>query len=168
MCGTARKNTFQAKLGKPATFRAADVQTGSPTALACAASEAGTIYRWMGLEELPIYLDGTLKSRTEAGGGSRRYKPFSLWLNAYASKRPASATVPVDKIRRALRPAAYTAVPWSVPSVDEKIDSRKHLAYAGETECRLRNGTRVPDGSFISGSYSQSSRGPPDIATCAR
>ena len=69
----------------------------------------------------------------------------------YSGGRPASVTVPVDgEIRRALRPAAYTAVPWSVPSVDEKIDSRKHLAYAGETECRLRDGTHVPDGAFIS------------------
>ena len=120
-------------------------------ALAYNASRATTIYRWMDLAELPSYLGGTFKSRTEAGGGSRRYKPFSLWSNVYAGERPASATVPVDdKIRRALRPAAYTAVPWSVSSVDERIDSRKHLAYAGETECRLRDGTRVPDGAFIS------------------
>ena len=120
-------------------------------ALAHEVSRAGTIYRWMDLAELPSYLGGTLKSRTEAGGGSRRYKPFSLWFNVYSGGRPASVTVPVDgEIRRALRPAAYTAVPWSVPSVDERIDSRKHLAYAGETECRLRDGTRVPDGAFIS------------------
>ena len=59
--------------------------------------------------------------------------------------------MPVDYgIRGALRPAAYTAVPWPVSSVDEKIDSRKHLAHASETECRLRDGTRVPDGTFIS------------------
>ena len=69
----------------------------------------------------------------------------------YSSERPASITVPVDgEIRRALLPAPYTAVPWPVLSADEKIDSRKHLAYAGETECRLRDGTRVPDGAFIS------------------
>ena len=105
----------------------------------------------MDLAELPSYRDGTFKSRTEAGGGSRRYKPFSLWFNVYYRERPASATVPVDdEIRRALRPAAYTAVPWSVSSVDEKIDSRKHIIHAGETECRLRDGTRVPDGAFIS------------------
>ena len=120
-------------------------------ALAHNASRAGTIYRWMSLEELPSYLDGTFKSRPEAGGGSRRYKPFSLWFNVYSSERPASITVPVDgEIRRALLPAPYTAVPWPVLSADEKIDSRKHLAYAGETECRLRDGTRVPDGAFIS------------------
>ena len=41
-------------------------------------------------------------------------------------------------------------MPWPVSSVDEKMDSRKHLAYAGEAECRLRDGTRVPDGAFIS------------------
>ena len=59
--------------------------------------------------------------------------------------------MPVNyKIRSALRPEAYTAVPWPVLSADEKIDSCKHLAYAGETECRLRDGTRVPDGAFIS------------------
>lgn len=120
-------------------------------ALAHNASRAGTLYRWMGLEELPSYLDGTFKSRTEASGGSRRYKPFSLWFNVYYRKRPASITVPVnDKIRSALLPASYTAVPWPVLSADEKIDSRKHLAYAGETECRLRDGTRVPNDAFIS------------------
>ena len=120
-------------------------------ALAHNASRAGTLYRWMSLEELPSYLDGTFKSRTEAGGGSRGYKAFSLWINAYAGKRAASVTVPVNyKIRSALRPAAYTAVPWPVQSADERIDSRKHLLHAGETECRLRDGTRVPDGAFIS------------------
>ena len=41
-------------------------------------------------------------------------------------------------------------MPWPVQSADEKIDSRKHLSYAGETECRLRDGTRVPDAAFIS------------------
>ena len=120
-------------------------------ALACAVSEAGTIYRWMDLAELPSYLDGTFKSRAEASGGSRGYKPFSLWFNWYAGERPALITVPVDdKIRGALRPAAYTAVPWPVQSADERIDSRKHIVHAGETECRLRDGTRVPDGAFIS------------------
>ena len=53
----------------------------------------------------------------DAGGRSRRYKPFSLWFNLYAGERPASVTVPVDgEIRSALRPAAYTAVPWPVLS----------------------------------------------------
>ena len=120
-------------------------------ALAYNASRAGTLYRWMNLEELPSYLDGTFKSRMEADGGSRGYKAFSLWINAYAGKRPAPATVPVDdEIRSALRPAAYTAVPWPVQSADERIDSRKHLIHARETECRLLDGTRVPDGAFIS------------------
>ena len=41
------------------------------------------------------------------------------------------------------------AGPWPVSSVDERIDGRKHL-YAGETECRLPDGTRVPDVAFIS------------------
>ena len=120
-------------------------------ALAHNASMTGTIYRWMDLAELPSYLDGTLKSRVEAGGGSRGYKAFSLWFNLYAGERPASITVPVDgEIRGALRPAAYTAVPWPVQSADERIDSRKHIVHAGETECRLPDGTRVPDGAFIS------------------
>ena len=34
--------------------------------------------------------------------------------------------------------------------MDERVDSRKHILYAGETECRLPDGTRVPDGAFIS------------------
>ena len=31
----------------------------------------------------------------------------------------------------------------------DEVDGRKHLAYAGKTECRLPDGTRVPDGAFI-------------------
>lgn len=41
------------------------------------------------------------------------------------------------------------AGPRSVSSVDEMADSRKRLLYAGEAECRLPDGTRVPDGAFI-------------------
>ena len=77
----------------------------------------------------------------QARGGSRRYKPFSLRFDAYSSERPVSIAVPADcEIRRALLPASYTAVPWPVSSANGRIDSRKHPSYAGETECRLRDG----------------------------
>lgn len=120
-------------------------------ALAEEASGAATIYRWMDWEELASYLGGTFKSRTEAGGGCRRYKPFSLGLNGYAGVRPVGLAVPVDgAIRGALQPAVYTAVPWTVSSADERIGSRKHLANAHETECRVPDGIRVPKGALIS------------------
>ena len=114
-------------------------------------SRSTTIYSWMELGELHSYLGGTFESRDEAGGRRRGCKLFSLGFNEYAGVRPARFTVPVDDaIRGALRPAPYTAVPWSVLSTAERIDSRKHLVYAGETECRLPDGTRVPGGASIS------------------
>ena len=120
-------------------------------ALAEETSRATTIYRWMDWGELASYLKGTFKSRTEAGGGCRRYKPFSLGLNGYAGVRPVGLEVPVDyAIRDALQPAAYTAVPWTVASEDERIDSRKHLVNAHETECRVPDDIRVPKGTRIS------------------
>ena len=120
-------------------------------ALAEEAFGATTIYRWMDWDELASYLKGTFKSRMEAGGGCRRYKPFSLGLNGYAGVRPLGLAVPVDDaIRGALQPAVYTAVPWTVSSEDEKIGSRKHLANSHEAECRVPDGIRVPKGARIS------------------
>lgn len=122
---------------------------GFSSALACKASGTETIYRWMGLEDLYIYLAGTFESKMRVGG-SRKYKPFSLGRNRYATQRPASAVVPVDDaVRGALLPAVYTAVPWPVLPEDEKIDSQKHLVHADETECMLPDGVRVPAGTRI-------------------
>lgn len=65
--------------------------------------------------------------------------------------RPVGLAVPVyDAIRGALRPAAYTAVPRTASSEDERIGSRKHLVNAHETECRVPDGIRVPKGARIS------------------
>jgi len=120
-------------------------------ALAEEASRATMLYRWMDWEELSSYKKGKFESRTEAGGKCRRYKPFSLGLNGYARVRPVGLAVPVDyAIRNALRPAAYTAVPWPVLSEDERIGSRKHLVNAHETECRVPDGICVPKGTHIS------------------
>ena len=119
-------------------------------ALAENVSRAKVIYRWITLAELASYQNGTFKSRVEENGGCRGYKPFSLGTNRYASERPMCITVPVnDMISNALRAAQYTAVPCPVLSIDEKIDSRKHLVHADETECRIPDGTCVPDGTTI-------------------
>ena len=120
------------------------------SALACEVSRAETLHRWMDFVELPSYRKGTFESKNEEGKEPSGCKLFSLGPNEYAGDRPVHLTVPVDDaIRRALRPATYTAVPWSVPAADEKIDSRKHLSFASETECRLPDGTRVPRGARI-------------------
>ena len=120
------------------------------SALACEVSGAETLHRWMDFVELPSYRKGTFESKKEEGKEPSGCKLFSLGPNEYAKDRPVHLTVPVvDAIRWALRPAAYTAVPWSVPAADERIDSRKHLSFAGETECRLPDGTRVPGGARI-------------------
>ena len=119
------------------------------SALACEVSRAETLHRWMDFVELPSYRKGTFESKKEKGREPSGCKLFSLGPNGYAKDRPVHLTVPVvDAIRGALRSAVYTAVPWSVPSV-EKIDSRKHLAFAGETECRLPDGTGMPNGARI-------------------
>lgn len=120
------------------------------SALAEEVSKTATIYRWMDLAELSSYLKGKFESRIEVDGSRRGCKLFSLWLNEYARVRPARLTVPVDDtIRDVLRPATYTAVPCPVQSIDERIDSRKHLVNADETECRLPDYTRVPKGTCI-------------------
>ena len=105
--------------------------------------------RWMDMDELASYLDGTFESRTEQDGGRRGYKALSLGKNIH-STRPASLEVPADDaIRGAIRAAAYTALPRFVLPKDERIDNQKHLSYAHETECRLPDGTRVPRGARI-------------------
>ena len=119
------------------------------SALACEVSGAETLHRWMDFVELDSYLDGTFESRGEESEEQSGCKRFSLGPNGYTGDRPVHLTVPVnDDIRSALRPTVYTAVPWPVPAV-EKIDSLKHLVNAGETECRLPDGTSVPGGSRI-------------------
>ena len=120
------------------------------SALACEVSRAETLHRWMDFVELPSYRKGTFESRKKEGKEPSGCKLFSLGPNGYARDRPVHLTVLVDDaVRGALRPAAYTAVPWSVPAADERIDSRKHLSFAGETECRLPDGARVPGGARI-------------------
>ena len=54
-----------------------------------------------------------------------------------------------DAVRGAIRAAVYTALPRFVKPKDERIDHRKHLSYAHETECRLPDVTRVPRGARI-------------------
>ena len=44
----------------------------------------------------------------------------------------------------------YRRALWPVLPKDERAGSRKHLTNASETECRLPDGTRVPDGAYIS------------------
>ena len=62
-----------------------------------------SIVRWMDMEELPSYLNGTFESRIEEGQGRRGYKAFSLGENIHTDKRPAFLTVLVDgTIRRTL------------------------------------------------------------------
>ena len=120
------------------------------SALAYEVSRAETLHRWMDFVELPSYRKGTFESKKEKGKEPSGCKLFSLGPNGYARDRPVHLTVPVDDaVRGALRPPTYTAVPWSVPSADERIDSRKHLSFAGETECRLPDGICVPDGARI-------------------
>ena len=118
------------------------------TALACHVRHSDTIYRWMGLPELWSYREGKFDSRIPGRASCRGCKLFSLGTNGYAG-RPAWAEVPADGIRRKLRPVAYTALPCPVLPEDETIDSRKYIAYAQETECRVPDGTRVPKNTRI-------------------
>lgn len=119
-------------------------------ALAREMSRVRRIVRWMDLVELYSYLNGTLESRVEAGGKRRWYKAFSLGRNIHAKTRPACLSVPVDgEISGALRAVTYTALPRLIPPEDERIGNQKDLAYAHETECRLPDGIRVPDGTRI-------------------
>lgn len=117
-------------------------------ALAYHVRHSDTIYRWMKLPELWSYGKGTFDSRMPGRAGCRGCKLFSLGTNRYAG-RPAWAEVPAGEIRCKLRPAAYTALPCPVLPKDETIDSRKHIDYAQETECRVPDGTRVPKGTRI-------------------
>ena len=111
---------------------------------------SASIVRWMDMEELPSYLNGTFESRVEEGRRRRGYKAFSLGRNIHAPQRPASLTAPVDgAIRRALQATTYTALPRLVPPEDERLWTRKHVANAHETECRLPDGIRVPPGTRI-------------------
>ena len=104
----------------------------------------------MDMGELTSYLDGTFESRTERDGGRRGYKAISLGENIHADTRPASLAVPTDDaMRGAIRAASYTALPRFIQPKDERIDHRKHLSYAHETECRLPDGTRVSRGARI-------------------
>ena len=113
-------------------------------------SGSPSFVRWMDMEEMASYLDGTFESRTEKDGGRRGYKAISLGKNIHTDKRPAFLAVPADDtIRGAIRATAYTALPRFIPPEYERIDHQKHLSYAHETECRLPDGIRVPRGARI-------------------
>lgn len=113
-------------------------------------AQIDTLWRWMDLEEVPSYEGGTFESRLEKDGGRRGYKALSMYKNQYSYVRPAEMRVPIDSaVRRAVKPAVYTALPRPLLPFQERIDDAKEIRYAGETECRIPDGTRVPDGTKI-------------------
>ena len=106
-----------------------------------------TLWRWMDLEELQSYEDGTFQSRVENDGGRRGYKAFSMGENPYARERPVAVSVPIDwAVRSAIKTASYTALPRPLQPSAERIGDEKHVRYARETECRVPDGVRVPRG----------------------
>ena len=120
------------------------------TTLAKKFAESSHIFRWMDEVELPSYLYGIFKSKVESDGKCREYKAFSLGTNIHSDNRPTYLVVPVnDAIRGVIRAAVYTALPRFILPKDERIDTRKHISYAHETECRLPDGTRVPRGTRL-------------------
>ena len=113
-------------------------------------SQIDTLWRWMDLKEVPSYEGGTFESRLEKDGGRRGYKALSMYDNPYSGVRRAEMSVPIDSaVRRAVKPVVYTALPRSLQSFQERIDDAKEIRHAGETECRIPDGTRVPDGTKI-------------------
>ena len=107
------------------------------------------LLRYADVAELDSYRGGTFESRRE-GGGRRGYKAFSMHANHFASKRPVTVRVPIDAgVRGAVALAAYTALPRPLPPSMERIGDGKHVAHAGETECRLPDGARVPPGTQV-------------------
>ena len=112
------------------------------------------LWRWMSMKEVPSYEGGTFESRIEKDGGRRGYKSLSMYENLYSGVRRAAMRVPIDgAVRQAVRPAAYTALPRPLQPFQERIDDAKEIRYAGETECRVPDGTPVPRGSKIEISF---------------
>ena len=108
------------------------------------------LWRYMSVEELASFAGGTFESRVEADGGRRGYKAFSVHASRYFAERPAIVEVPIDAgVRRAVRPAGYTALPRPSSPDQERMGDKKYVVHAGETECRLPDGTRVPSGTRV-------------------
>lgn len=106
--------------------------------------------RWIDPAELESYKHGTFESRIEADGGRRGCKLFSMGRNEYSKMRAVEVAVPVDaRIRRAARTADYTALPRIADPSKERMDDKKHIRHAGETECRVPDGTSIPRGTQI-------------------
>lgn len=105
------------------------------------------LWRWISPEEVQSYSGGTFESRVEEDGGRRGFKALSIGPNAYSMERSVYVIVQIDEnIRRvAVRPD-YTALPRPLESHEERLGDGKHIKYAGETEWRLPDGTRVPRG----------------------
>ena len=113
-------------------------------------SQIDTLWRRMDLKEVPSYEGGTFESRMEKDGGRRGYMALSMYDSPYFGVRLASMRVPIDGIvRRAVKPAVYTALPRPLLPFQERIDDAKEIRHAGETECRIPDGTRVPNGTKI-------------------
>ena len=89
--------------------------------LAESLGRSGALWRYMSAEELASFAGGTFESRVEADGGRRGYKAFSMRPSYYFEKRPALVRVPIDEgVRRAVRPAVYTAMPRPISSAQER------------------------------------------------
>lgn len=104
-----------------------------------------TLRRRIGLAELEGYKHRAFESRIEADGGRRGVKSFSMYENDYFKNRPVKVIVTIDeRIRRAVRPVGYTALPRLTDPSKERMGDGKHLRYAGETECVVPDGTPIP------------------------
>lgn len=112
------------------------------------------LWRRMSLKEVPSYEGGTFESRTEKDGGRRGYVALSIYDKPYFGVRRAAMRVPIDgAVRKAVRPAVYTALPRPLQPFQERIGDAKEIRHADETECRVPDRTPVPRGSKIEISF---------------
>ena len=110
-------------------------------------ARARILLRYIDIVELQSYVRGTFESRTEDGGDHRGFKALSTYKNHFSLKRPITVEVPIDEnVRRVVRAVAYTALLRPLTRAEERIDDKKHIRHAVETECRVPDGTRVPSG----------------------
>ena len=117
-------------------------------------AKISALWRRMDLREVPSYEGGTFESRMEKDGGRRGYMALSMYDSPYFGVRLASMRVPIDGIvRRVVKPVVYTALPRTLQPFQERIDDAKEIRHAGETECRMPDGTRVPGGTTIKISF---------------
>lgn len=113
-------------------------------------ASSNVLLRSMTVAELPSYEGGTFESRREIDGGRRGYKAFSLYENVYSAERPVTMSVPISEdIRRLVSTATYTALPRPLQPSEERMGDGKHVTHAGETECRLPDGTPVPPSTMV-------------------